>query len=269
MTKTLGAWGKAPLAYVLAQVRTEQIADIKEYQPALAGKLRQLYPLQRKQQEARLIATQSKLMVAPQEQEAWEFASPDNRTGVILRETGVVLHATTYIDSNDFLNKLYHIIKVFAETVPHVFVNRVGLRYIDFVIPRHKKEVPEEYVNPKLNSNLEVSERDGFFATSLSIYPMKVGQMVLRYVRGSGQPQLPPDLAMFSLERSQLMDALDSDNTQPTAIIDTDRNREFSQVEPLDPDKIRVVFEEMHHDVSRLFKDVVITNHAKKTWEAT
>jgi len=265
MAKTLGAWGKAPLAYVLAQVRTEQIADIKEYQPALAGKLRPLYPLQRKQQGARLIATQSQMMVEPQQEETWEFASPDNQTGVILRESGVVLHATSYIDSNDFLSKLHHVIELFGETVPSTFVNRVGLRYIDFVIPP-KGELPEQFVNPKLDVNLGFAQRDGFFSTSVSIYPMGKGQMVLRYVRGSGQPELPPELAMFSLERSPLMDNIK--DGRPTAIIDTDRNVELSPVEPLNPNNIQVTFKNMHDDVSTLFKDNVITDHAKNSWEA-
>lgn len=267
MTMPLGAWGKAPLAYVLAQVRTEQIADIKDFQPSLAGKLRLRYPLQRKQQGARLIATQSKLMVEPQQQETWEFASSDNQTGIIVRESGVVLHATTYIDSNDFLNKLNDVIKVFAETVPNVFVNRVGLRYIDFVIPQHN-EVPEKYVNQKLDCNLGFSEEVGFFSTSVSIYPMKKGQVVLRYARGSGQPQLPPELAMFSLAHSHLMNQMKADDQRPTAIIDTDRNMEFIPVELLDPAKIHDIFKSMHNDVSRLFKEFVITDHAKNIWEA-
>jgi uncharacterized protein (TIGR04255 family) len=267
MTNPLGAWGKAPLAYVLAQVRTEQIADIKEYQPSLAGKLRPHYPLQRKQQGARLIATQSKLVVEPQQQETWEFASSDNRMGIILRESGVVLHATTYIDSNDFLSKLNDVIKIFSETVPSVFVNRVGLRYIDFVIPQPKED-PERYVNPKLNCDLGFSKRGGYFSTSVSIYPMKEGQVVLRYVRGPGQPQLPPELAMFSLEPSPLMQQIAPDDHRQTAIIDTDRNREFSPVEQLDPAKIHAIFKEMHSDVSRMFKEFVITEHAKKIWEA-
>ena len=266
MTRPMGAWGKAPLAYVLAQVRTEQIADIKQYQPALAGKLRPLYPLQRKQQGARLIATQSKLMVEPQQDESWEFASPDNRTGVILRETGVVLHATAYEDSNDFLSKLCHVINLFIETVPNVFVNRVGLRYIDFVVPP-PGESPEQFVNPILDLNLGIAEGEGFLATSTAIYPMKEGRMVLRYVRGSGQPELPPELAMLSLEQSPLM-SVTTDQKLPTAIIDTDRNRDFNPVELLDSEKIREVFEGMHKDVSSAFKDKIITDHAKIIWEA-
>jgi len=266
MTKPLGAWGKAPLAYVLAQVRTEQIADIKEYQPALAGKLRPLYPLQRKQQGARLIATQSQMVVEPQQEETWEFASPDNRTGVILRESGVVLHATSYVDSDDFLSKLHHVIEQFAETVPSTFVNRVGLRYIDFVIPP-EGELPEQFVDPKLDVNLDFAQRDGFFSTSVSIYPMNKGQIVLRYVRGSGQPELPPELTSFSLERSPLMDSMEGN--RPTAIIDTDRNIMISPVEPLNPDNIREIFKDMHDDVSTLFKENVITEHAKIFWEAT
>ena len=267
MAKTLGAWGNAPLAYVLAQVRTEQVADIKKYQPDIAGKLRSLYPLQREQQGASLIATKSQVMFEQQQEKTWEFASPDNMTATIIRESGIVLHATSYIDSNDFLAKLHHIIKVFQEIVPDVFVNRVGLRYIDFVIPP-PGETPEQFVDNKLDVNLGESQSDGYVSTSVSIYPQRKGQMVLRYVRGSGQPELPPELLTFSLHRSPKMDELTKEDKRPTAIIDTDRNMMFSPVQRLDADDILSHFREMHGDISRLFRDKVITEHAKKFWEA-
>lgn len=95
---------------------------------------------------------------------------------------------------------------------------------------------------------------------------MNKGQIVLRYVRGSGQPELPPELAMFSLEKSPLMDSMEGNRS--AAIIDTDRNIDVSPVEPLNPENIRKIFKDMHDDVSTLFKDNVITDHAKKIWEA-
>lgn len=267
MAKTLGAWGNAPLAYVLAQVRTEQVADIKKYQPDIAGKLRALYPLQREQQGASLIATKSQVMFEPQQEKSWEFASPDNRTATIIRESGVVLHATSYIDSNDFLAKLHHVIKIFQETVPSVFVNRVGLRYIDFVIPP-PGESPEQFVDRRLDVDLGASQGDGYLSTSVSIYPQLEGQMILRYVRGSGQPELPPELSAFSLQRSSKMDELNKEDKRPTAIIDTDRNMHFSPVQLLDADKILSTFRSMHDDISSLFSEKVITDHAKKYWGA-
>ena len=103
MANTLGAWGNAPLAYVLAEVRTELIADIKDYHPKLAGRLRDEYPIQRTMHAVRFVATGSQLLTEPEQDPAWEFATPDNRTAVILRTNGVVLHATAYKDSRDFL----------------------------------------------------------------------------------------------------------------------------------------------------------------------
>ena len=40
MTRSSGRWDNAPVVYVLAQVRTERIADVKKYLADFAGRLR-------------------------------------------------------------------------------------------------------------------------------------------------------------------------------------------------------------------------------------
>lgn len=266
MTESLGAWTNAPLAYVLAEVRTEQLADLKEYKSKLSAVFRSEYPVQRTLHSAKFVATSSGLQhVEPDEESASEFATPDNQTALIVRPHGLVLHATKYTDSAEFLGRLYGAVAVLAREIPAVFINRLGLRYVDFIIPS-AGEQPEDYIDSRLNPIVDVVETTGApRAMSLAVYPMSNGALTLRYVRGRGQPELPPDLATFALEKSSLMKKEGLAADQPTAIVDTDRIREFAKREPLDPAIIRREFETMHGDVSHAFK-YLMTKHARKVW---
>lgn len=269
MTERLGAWKNAPLAYVLAEVRTEQLSDLSHYRPELAAALRSEFPIQRNLVTARLIATSDGASTIATEQEnAWEFATPDNQVALILRPHGFVLHATTYQDHTEFLGRFRRSLEIIAQRIPSVFVNRLGLRYIDFIIPQ-KGEVPEQYVDARLNPHLDIQRAKGAStAMSLAVYPMPNGRLMLRYIRGLGQPQLPPELSTIALEKSSLMGVEGIAATQPTAILDIDRIREFVKREPLDPDSVRTEFQLMRDDVSQIFKETIITQHARNMWGA-
>lgn len=269
MTSPLGTWSNAPLAYVLAEVRTELISNIKDYQPKIGGRFREEYPVQRTLHAAKLIATESQLVVEPGNDSAtaWEFATPDNRIAVILRSNGVVLHATAYIDSKDFMSRLQRVISLVAKEVPSLYVNRLGLRYIDFILPKNN-EVPEDYVDRRLNPDLGLSSKLGgsVAATSLAIYPVEGGSLTFRYIRGSGKPELPPDLKNINLNPSGLMESQPIPESMITAILDTDCIYTCSPVK-LEAKRVLEQFVLMHKDVSRAFQ-TAITDHARKVWEA-
>ena len=266
MTEPLGGWSNAPLAYVLAEVRTELLADIKDHQTNLARNFRDEYPIQRTMHAAKVVAAGAQFVLEPDQETAWEFATPDNRTGVILRTNGVVLHATSYIDSSDFLTRLQRVIEVLSKEVPSIYVSRLGLRYVDFIVPS-ANERPEEYTNPRMNPDLGLSDGSSdIVATSVASYRMPGGRLTLRYLRATGKPELPPDLGTLALEPSPLMQAV-KDDKHPTAILDTDRIMMCLPVERLDPMRVRDQFIQMHADVSRAFK-TAITDHARRVWGA-
>lgn len=268
MTASLGAWGNAPLAYVLAEVRTERLADIKNYHPKVAGRFRDEYPVQRTMHGAKLVATGTQLVIEQDQDMAWEFATPDNRTAVILRPNGLVLHATAYIDSVDFLARLQRAVSVFAEEVPLVYINRLGMRYIDFVVPREGED-PEAYVDRRLNPDLGLTKQaNGVTATSLATYRMDSGQqLTLRYVRAHGKPEMPPDLGMLSLDPSPLMKSGGVKDDQLTAILDTDCNLKYAPVVRLNPAQVQEQFASIHEVSFNAFM-TAITDYARKVWGA-
>ena len=269
MNAALGAWKNAPLAYVLAEVRTEQVADLADHQAALATIFRSEYPIQRNLHSAKFIATNSGIASVEQSDEtAWEFATPDNSTALIFRRNGLVLHATKYTSSVEFLARLHRAVKTLVAEIPNIFVNQFGLRYVDFVLP-DSGETPDDYVDIRLNPTIGDNGNSPLMAMSLAIYPFDNGGMLsLRYLRAKGQPELPPDLTTFALEKSVLMKKEGLSAEQPTAIIDTDVIRPFPTRKLLDPDSLLGEFKEMRAMEAEYFSKI-ITKHARSKWGAT
>lgn len=270
MIDRLGAWKNAPLAYVLAEVRTEQLADLKTFQPDLAAAFRSQFPIQRSLVTARVVAASGgAATIEPDQDNAWEFATPDNRVALVLRPHGFVLHATTYQDHKEFLGRFHAALKVIAARVPSVFMSRLGLRYVDFIIPS-KGEQPEDFVDKRLNPMLDLGVTTGIpTAMSFTIYPVDEGRLTLRYIRGAGHPELPPEFSTIALDKSPLMKDQNVGESQPTAILDIDRVRDFVERRLLDPDFVRSELQGMRDEISETFKDQIITKHARKVWGAT
>ena len=267
MTDRMGAWSNAPLVYALAEIRTEHLADIEDYQPKFASRLRDAYPIQRTRQTTNVITSGGQPVPELSSGTAWEYATTDNRVAVILRANGLVLHATRYEDSRTFLAKLDEAVVALEEIVPSVYVNRLGLRYIDFVLPKIK-EAPEDYVNQRLNPDLGLSHSpEGVTTTSMSVYQMEHDTtLILRYTRATGQPELPPDLGSLSLKESPLM-IDDVSQQHPTAIIDVDCYCRYSTVQQLEPNRELDRFAQIYKISFDAFM-AAITDHARSVWGA-
>ncbi len=268
MTQSSGQWSNAPVVYVLAQVRTERLADLKEYQAKFAGQLRDDgYPIQREMHAAKLVATGANFVFEPEQESAWEFATPDNRTAVILRSTGLVFHATYYDDEVDFLSTLDKVTTIFEKEIPSVYVNRIGMRYIDFVVPGANEDLGA-YIDKRLNPDLGLAKGTGTTAaTNVAIYQMgDKRQLIVRYTCGRGKPQLPPDLGLsLGLEPSPLMKVSGIDENKATAVLDTDCGIEYSPVKKLDPSRAKEDFGLISKDLFEAFK-TAITPHARRVW---
>lgn len=268
MNASMGSWPRAPLAYVLAEVRTEQLADLGQYRAALSSAFRAKgYPIQRPLLSARILTSGEGVQsLEAQTDGAWEFAVPENNNALIVRPHGFVFHATKYVNHADFLERFRAALAVVQEIVPDVYVNRLGLRYVDFILP-NKGEQPEAYVDSRLNPLLPISKSgQAVVAMSVVIYPMGDGGLTVRYMRGAGLPDLPPELINIQLEKSEQMQRRDIEKDQPTAILDLDRISEIKKPVRLDSANLRERLQKLRDDVHDAFMNKISTDHAKTTW---
>lgn len=261
-SRPLGRLPNAPLAYVLAQVRFQPILEIEKSIPSIQSALRDRYP--RFNQVA-----QTLIEIGPQGPSMqtlaaarWEFGSPTNKQGIILQTNSLVYHVTEYSNYEEFGQEFLIVMKEISAHVPHIFVDRLGLRYIDFIIPAQGKR-PEDYVTDRLRCDPNPGiEYLGHTGITMAEYTLSEGKLAVRYARGTGKPGLPQDLATLSLEPSNVMLKEPPTGTE-TAILDTDRIVDLNM--SFDSDTLIKRFDGMHNDLSKAFKTLT-TEPALAAW---
>ncbi|RUQ35254.1 MAG: TIGR04255 family protein [Candidatus Competibacteraceae bacterium] len=270
MSAALGQWPNAPLAYVLAQVRFEPFLEIEKHIPALQSSLRDQYP--RYLRTERVVfqvlpqAGSQLSRIQPVGLLGWEFGSASNHASVIVQQDSLVLQATEYETYASFGQQWRDVMHRVGEHIPSLFTNRIGLRYIDFILP-NPGETPEAYMAERLRCDpepgLPYQAHRGLTAAE---YHLEQGLLAVRYSRLAGQPVLPPDLespGSLALEPSAIMQrAVSAD--QPTAVLDIDRYMPLSVA--YDADVLGNLFAQLHGDIQVAFK-AMTTDHARAVWQ--
>lgn len=262
-SRALGRLPNAPLAYVLAQVRFQLILEIEKFVPELQSALRKGYPRFRTADQAAIQIGPQGLNVQSLGIGRWEFGSPSNHHEVILQNNSLIYHATDYSTYEEFGQQLFNVMVSVGEQIPDMFVERLGLRYIDFIIPKEPDERPEAYVTDQIHCNpypgVSCSQHTGI---TMAEYKLDEGVLGVRYSRGMGNPGLPQDLGPLSLEPSDVMKRVVL-ISQETGVLDTDRIVDLDA--SYNPEMLSACFSQMHEDVSKAFK-ALTTEHAIAVW---
>ncbi|MEZ5581925.1 MAG: TIGR04255 family protein [Candidatus Competibacteraceae bacterium] len=203
---SLGRLPNAPLAYVLGAVKFGPQLTLEQDIPVLQKRLQAEYP---RYQPVKTVSIQ----LNPQEDEPaspsqqsknHEFASADNRHGIILNRETLVFHATSYTTYEDFETRMMTAFREVGEVLKNLFLHRIGLRYIDVIIP-DEDESPDAYVTPGLRCLPELSsvyrQRSGL---TISEFQMNEGALVVRYAASPGRFGLPLIYSLFDLNCRRL-----------------------------------------------------------------
>lgn len=266
----LGRLPNAPLAYVLAQVQIAAILTMDKLLPDLQAALRATYP---RFQALHGLSIVLGAAGAPAQSHGgpalrWDFGNDTNGRGVILQLTSIAYHTAEYTTYEAFSNELVDVLTKAQEAIPDMFVKRIGLRYLDVIIPS-AGESPNEFVDSTLRSDPGslpgVKSHQGM---SLINCEMERGRMQVKYyLSGKTTPVetslIPPDLEPFSLTMPTVIKKAQTKG-HPLGILDTDRF-----IDALDQrysvNVLTEQFREMHNDISLAF-DQFTTDHAYKVW---
>jgi uncharacterized protein (TIGR04255 family) len=269
MSAALGRLPNAPLAYVLAQVRFEPFLEIEKHIPALQTSLRAHYPRFRRFERVGFEVLLTEAAPLPQVQPMpssvhWEFGTAANFEGVMVQPHSLVFHVTAYETYEQFGQAWLWVMRQVGAHIPELFVNRIGLRYVDFIVP-NPDETPEDYVVDRLRCDpalgrIPCQHHQGL---TLAEYRLETGFLAVRYSRGMGRPTLPPDLSELSLQPSAIMQRVVADH-QPTAVLDIDRFMALSAA--YDAEALAEQFGKMHEETSAVFK-ALTTDHARAVWK--
>lgn len=194
--KAQGKWPNAPLALVLAQVRfnptpgfelQELLARIRERSGAIYPHLSEL------QQVGVFIGGGGVSPPTPHVNAGYDLRS-DTFDCCIRLQAGALTYTTTaYHDFPTFNREWRALLDVLCEPGP-VAAARLGVRYIDFVIPS-KGHVPEDYFRCGISRSPDVLGEQAPIAFSLFDYPRdNDGHLRIQVGRGFGRPGLPADV---------------------------------------------------------------------------
>lgn len=257
MTDFTGRLSRAPVVYVLAQIRFSAVLKMAEYIPAIQENLRGDYPRYEQQQTATLqIGGQG--VAAPPLATRWSFEDKAQQCGFIIDQSSLVFHTSNYVDFPHFRDQLLEGVAIVQNIVNTPLIERVGLRYIDLIMPTDDQPI-ERYMKPELvgfslaplGLNNEVNQQ-------LVNARTEAGQIWVRFTKAMHASPLPPDLGSVALQLKRVPSV-----DKESAIMDTDHFAEKSM--DFDMDQLTQVIDALHVPLGDVFK-AAITEHAIEQW---
>lgn len=257
----------APVYYVLAQAKFNPIAAMGDkYVNDIQDQLRHVgYTLFAQQNFAQFRFGNSS-EASPQILQATQWLiSKENRTsGFILTNSSLMYHTTHYETSEEFIPEFLRGLGIVHKVVKLDHLSRLGLRYLDAVLPP-SNEVVSQYLVSGLhgidfNADREYTLTESVFQTRSNPL-LSRGKLVVRVLQlASSLLRYPPDLSPQGLVP---MKRFEIKKPCSHALIDTDHFVEGRM--PVDFDKIKAQLFSLHAVNKEAFERTV-TSHAKHVW---
>jgi uncharacterized protein (TIGR04255 family) len=268
-TTALGRWPKAPLAYLIAEVRFQRTNDFDEQLPRLLERVADEYPIEDR-------TTFEATMAQPGTQPAFEplidvrnFAAT---IGLRLGRGSVAVHCTDYAGWNGaFQDQLSRVMGAVNDTLRPRVLLRTSIRTVDLLVPEDL-EPPDASLVPQLRAwdpndaptigefeqaNQATRFKRGNVATTLLVLSAIKAPIVL-----------PPTLSAMPLSLSPIQaQALEfhRQTGRAFAMVDTDVVRE--EARPFDLAELKNQFDDLHRASSAVFL-AATTETAHSRWQA-
>lgn len=193
--------------------------------------------------------------------ERYVFSNMARTRGFVLEQNALSYQATDYDTFELFADELLKGLEVLHGAVSLDYSERVGVRYLDAVMPRDGDNLYDYLVSEVhgVSSRLNGVELQHSFSETTVTIP-SVGNVTARTIIQNGQPGFPPDLQPIGLviaDRFAQFRGLH-------AIIDTDGSVELR--EPVDLISLKTRLFALHEEISKAFK-ATVTPHALAIWK--
>ncbi|GAB4510537.1 MAG: TIGR04255 family protein [Sulfuricaulis sp.] len=260
----LGTWPNPPLAYVVAEVGISAHYSIAQFIPAIQESLRDVFPRTDEGMEVALPVGAPNQATASDR--IWRLLTPDNGRGVFLGTRAIALHATLYQDFSEFSSWLTRVLQAVQASKLNPFVERIGLRYIDYILPSNDHQFVE-YLVPELRGVTPPSAEAAQATMWSATYPFGTYTASARVAAPMPLGMiLPPNFSPLPLKKPSTMLAAEqrSQKGQPIGIIDTDCGQTPNEV--FNAENLVSKFTQMHKCVSATF-NALISDLAVKEWK--
>jgi len=255
----------APVYFTVAQVRFNPVLNLEGYLPTIQDRMRTAhFPDFKREVFQSLIlafgAGEVGQVPTPsfQPQARCIFGNTENTSGFVLESNALALQTTAYETFEIFSKMLLDGLGIVHEALQLEFTERVGLRYLDAVLPQASESL-SDYLAPEVQGLSKKLAGQMSHSVSETVAMTTVGQLVTRVIIQDGHVGLPPEM-------TTLAPRLDPRFTQPEGrhgIIDTDAFHE--QREAFNLEKLESRLDALHEEILRSFV-ATVTPHALAVW---
>jgi uncharacterized protein (TIGR04255 family) len=252
----------APLLLVLAQVRFSTVLKMHEFLPEIQEQLRN-----NGLPKFRAVRTQTELRVFGAEQSPhlttnahWEFASKDDRTMAVLGTDSISLSTTEYRTFEAFTENLAKLLETVGRTANISLRQRIGLRYIDVIVPSAGKVLSDYIADGLLGISLEKLGLKAPSSVNAMIGNSSLGTFVLRSTRLPKGSVVPADLLPLKLETDKPLTL-----EREFCVLDFDHFNEGTK--DFDVPQTMKEFEELHNLIDRTFREEAVKPSAIEEWK--
>jgi len=260
----------APVYFVIGQVRfnhspvpiNEKITEIQE------GFRKLGFPDYKPQklQQMSIVLQNNQLIQSPGDlRDSFEFANAQRTVLLRLEPSQLSLQAVEYTTFEDFSAKFAAALDLLTSSISLAFIERVGLRFLDAVMPREGEDL-KQYLHPQLLGLSALGDGlDTTFSLSETLMSRGEDSILARVVIQEGGIGLPHDLANAAME----LEPRFLNHTGVAAILDNDafyaERLIFESDGPVTA-PVMEVLERLKALVDTVFRKS-ITEHAASVWE--
>jgi uncharacterized protein (TIGR04255 family) len=264
----MGKWKNAPVVYVIVQVRFSPVLSLETYIPKIQESFRRNgFPAFDSRFNFQLAFS---IPPTPEPEPAeptiplkrtlsYVFSNRDRSQSFVLEQNGLTLHVTDYLDFSWFLDLFLTHLEQIHEAISPDSSERIGLRYIDVVLPKPGSNV-KEYLIPAV-LGLSGQPVEGSLQHSYSETMLLNGNTstISRVIAKSGKIAFPPDMAGLPVQINSRFTEYDG----PHALLDTDS---FQTIHfPMEIQHLKSTLNQLHDSVENAF-NTVTTDFARADW---
>lgn len=258
----------APVYFTIAQARFNPILSLDSFAPQIQEKLRKVgFPDFQKAMVTTLnispvsIQPDQSVPQSPLSQSVRYVFGDMERTAVFLLDPNALSFETTQYDVFEtLLSTFTKGLQAVEESVGLSYTDRIGLRYLDAVLPK-PGETLRDYIWPGLLGLADkLQHNDLTYAFSENVASKEGINVRLRVIVHDGKLEFPPDLLPLSLKVDERFAALQGLH----AIMDTDGWFELRQKFNLE--NVVEQLKRIHEEIDKAFR-ASVTENALKAWE--
>ncbi|MEQ9107798.1 MAG: TIGR04255 family protein [Limnobacter sp.] len=253
-----------PVFFTLCQVRFNKLLTLADYLPKIQEAFRKAgYPAYSVNYMVvfQMIAGQSgnpENQPVPVTQETYHFGNLKKTHSFVLDAQKLTLQSTMYGCFEDFSSEFMKGMTILNDILDLSFFERIGLRYLDRVIPKYNDSIAQ-YLVDQVQGVLPVLKGEGIFTYAESMIQKDGVKLCARVLTQNGELAFPPDIQPVDMAIEPRFVAYRG----ISAVLDNDgfiEQREEFYLPAIETHLVKI-----HEVISQAFK-ATVTQYALEVW---